>query len=136
MGYTGTTYGNTRLTELVIGSTNHYLSQTPETFNKFKVVGQDTYDIPLYGGLNLGRVKVEEPGTYLVEVKLNAFNSSSSNDIGVNIHSIGTVANNTFTGDTTPTPSNILEQLHTENFSSTGSTVAPTADKCSLSATK
>jgi len=120
VGYTGTTYGNTRLTELVVGSTSHYLSQTPETFKKFKVVGADANDITLYGGLNLGRVKVEEPGTYLVEVKLNAFNSSSSNDIAVNIHSIGTVANNTFTGDTTPTPSNILEELYTENFTSTG----------------
>ena len=121
VGYTGTTYGTTRFTELVIGSSNHYLSVTPETFNKFTVVGADSNDILLYGGLNLGRVKVPEPGTYLVEVRLNGFNSSSSaNDVAVNLHSIGTVSNNTFTGDTTPKPGNVLEELHKEKFTSTG----------------
>ena len=88
-----------------------------------QVVTADT--MALYGMANLGRLKVDEPGIYMVEVKgriKETHAASNQATYGFGFHVLGSVTNNTFTGDTMPKVSNMVETLATH--SRAGSTSA------------
>ena len=83
----------------------------------------DTDSIALYGMGNLGRLVVDEPGIYMVELKGRMSESHAAANqatYGFGFHVLGSVANNTYSGDIIPKVSNMVETLTT--YSRGGST--------------
>lgn len=94
-----------------------YVGSSTSYMTKFDLV--DANNFALYGAGNLGRLVVQEPGTYMVELKGTMDNnlSSGTNTYGFAMHRLGTVSSNTYTGDTSLKATNIMENLATESNS-------------------
>ena len=68
---------------------------------RFDVV--DSSNLSLYGGATSAAWSCREPGLYMIELKGmldNATPSGTSNTLVASLHKLGTVSNNTYTGDT------------------------------------
>ena len=94
------------------GTNTPYVSNVGGFSNRFDVV--DGSNFTFYQTANLGRMIVQEPGLYMIELQGtldNAATSGTANTYGFAMHRLGTVSNNTFTGGTTITTANILENI-------------------------
>lgn len=115
----GTNDGTGIFYEELWGTNPNYIDGSSGYSQRFDLV--DSTNVGLYGGGNLGRMVVQEPGLYMIELKGmldNGTPSGTSNTYGFAMHRLGTVSNNTYTGDTSPKTSNIIENIASE----TGST--------------
>lgn len=119
---TGTDDGTGIFYEELWATNPAYISGAGGYSHKFDIV--DGTNLALYGGGNVGRMVVQEPGLYMVEIKGrldNATTIGTSNTYGFAMHRLGTVANNTYTGDTTLKTSNIIENMASKiNSNGTG----------------
>ena len=112
---TGTNDGTGIFYEELWGTNPDYIDGSSGYSQRFDIV--DGTSVGLYGAGNFGRMVVQEPGLYMIELKGRLENSTPSgtaNTFGFAMHRLGTVSNNTYTGDTTLKTSNIIENIASE----------------------